>query len=409
MPQVNRATPSNDPRETYRISSSFSVAIRRRRATQRDIEFEPGLHRAVARFSHKAASCALQLQAGYNARPDYRLFYVTVRALTFRTLSLLADGEFHSGQDLAATLGVSRGAIWYALRGVDEFGIDIHKVRGRGYRLAQPLSLLDRTEVLRELGAHASRFALEILDSAESTNTLLTQRAVVGAASGCVIAAEWQSHGRGRRGRVWHSTLGGALTFSLLWRFQQGVGFLAGLSLAIGLAITRSLAALGVHDAGLKWPNDVIWGGRKLAGILIEMQGDMLGPSAAVIGIGLNCRVPDVLRSRIDQPVVDLEEAVGSAPDRNRILAVLLVELERTLFAFARDGFAPLREEWQRCHVYQRKAVDITLPDGSKVSGMAEGVAEDGTLLIATQTGQRRFHSGDVSVRCNAGERECTE
>ena len=328
-----------------------------------------------------------------------------ISPLTFKTLSLLAAGEFRSGQDLAATLGVSRGAIWYALRGANEFGIEIHKVRGRGYRLAQPLSLLDLTEVLRELGAHASSFALEILDSTESTNTLLMQRAAGGAAGGSVIAAEWQTHGRGRRGRVWHSTLGGALTFSLLWRFQQGAGFLAGLSLAVGLAIARSLAALGVHDAGLKWPNDVMWRGRKLAGILIEMQGDMLGPSAAVIGIGLNCRVPDVLHSRIDQPVVDLEEAGGAAPDRNRVLAVLLVELERTLLAFARDGFAPLREEWQRCHVYQREAVNIALPDGSKVSGTAEGVAEDGALLIATQTGQQRFHSGEVSVRANNEQR----
>lgn len=332
----------------------------------------------------------------------YRLFYTSVISpLTFKTLNLLAAGEFRSGQDLAATLGVSRGAIWYALRGANEFGIEIHKVRGRGYRLAQPLSLLDLAEVLRELGAHASRFTLELLDSTESTNTLMMQRAAGGAAGGSVIATEWQTHGRGRRGRNWHSTLGGALTFSLLWRFQQGVGFLAGLSLAIGLALARSLALLGVHDAGLKWPNDVMWRGGKLAGILIEMQGDMLGPSAAVIGIGLNCRVPDVLRTRIDQPVVDLEEAGGGAPNRNRILAVLLVELERTLLAFARDGFAPLREEWERRHVYQGKAVNVALPDGSKVSGTAEGVAEDGTLLIATKTGQRRFHSGDVSVRAN--------
>ena len=324
-----------------------------------------------------------------------------MNALSFQALKLLADGEFRSGEAMARALGVSRASVWNALHALDGAGLDVFRVRGRGYRLAQPLSLLDLTEVLRELGAHAPRFALEILDSTESTNTLMMQRAAGGAAGGSVIATEWQTHGRGRRGRIWYSTLGGALTFSLLWRFQQGVGFLAGLSLAVGLAIARSLAALGVHDAGLKWPNDVIWRGRKLAGILIEMQGDMLGPSAAVIGIGLNCRVPDVLRTRIDQPVVDLEEAGGAPPDRNRVLAVLLVELERTLLAFARDGFAPLREEWERRHVYQRKTVNIALPDGSKVSGTAEGVAEDGTLLITTNTGQRRFHSGDVSVRAD--------
>ena len=322
-----------------------------------------------------------------------------MRALTFKALSLLADGEFRSGQDLGAALGVSRGAIWYALRGLGEFGIDIHKVRGRGYRLAEPLSLLDRAEIERQLGAHAPRFALAVLDNAESTNTLLMQRAAEGAASGSVIAAEWQTHGRGRRGRPWHSAPGAALTFSLLWRFQQGAGFLAGLSLAVGIAITRALAVIGVGDAGLKWPNDVLWHGRKLAGILIEMQGDTLGPSAAVIGIGLNCRLPDVLRNRIDQPVVDLASACGATPDRNRVLALLLIELERVLEVFARDGFAPLRGEWQRHHVYQGKAVKLALPDGGLVSGTAAGVADDGALLIATKTGRRRFHSGDVTLR----------
>ncbi len=318
--------------------------------------------------------------------------------MTFKTLSLLAAGEFRSGQDLAKALGVSRGSIWYALRGVDELGIGIHRVRGRGYRLAQPLSLLERTGILRELGAHASRFALEVLDSTASTNTLLMARAA-GAATGSVIAAEWQTHGRGRRGRPWHSLPGAALTFSLLWRFQQGAGLLSGLSLAVGVAVARALTTLGVDGAGLKWPNDVLWCGRKLAGILIEMQGDMLGPSAAVIGIGLNCRLPGALRDRIDQPAADLASACDGAPDRNRVLALLLIELARVLDEFGRSGFAPLRDEWQRCHVYQGKAVSITLPDGSAVSGTAEGVADDGTFLITTSSGQRRFHSGDVSVR----------
>jgi len=324
---------------------------------------------------------------------------MTVKPLTFKTLSLLADGEFRSGQDLAAALGVSRGAIWYALRGLDAVGIDIHRVRGRGYRLAAPLALLDRARIARELGASSAHFALEVLDSAESTNTLLMQRAAAGAPAGSVIAAEWQTRGRGRHGRAWHSMPGAALTFSVLWRFEQGAGFLAGLSLAVGVAVARVLAALGVDNAGLKWPNDVLWGGGKLAGILIEMQGDTLGPSAAVIGIGLNCRLPDALRDRIDQPAADLASACGAAPDRNRVLALLLIELECVLDAFACNGFTPLRDEWQRYHVYQRKAVRLALPDGGVVSGTAEGVADDGALLLATKTGPRRFHSGEVSLR----------
>jgi BirA family biotin operon repressor/biotin-[acetyl-CoA-carboxylase] ligase len=214
-----------------------------------------------------------------------------------------------------------------------------------------------------------------------------------------VIAAEWQTAGRGRRGRIWHAAPGAALTFSLLWRFQQGAGYLSGLSLAAGLAMVRALGALGVPDAGLKWPNDVLWRGRKLAGILIELQGDMLGPTAAVIGIGLNCRLPDVLRERIDQPAVDLETACGTVPDRNRALALLLDELARVLDVFAGAGFTSLRDEWQRRHVHQRKAVRLALPDGKFVSGTAEGVADDGALLLATARGAQRFHSGEVSLR----------
>jgi BirA family biotin operon repressor/biotin-[acetyl-CoA-carboxylase] ligase len=325
-----------------------------------------------------------------------------MNALTFQALRMLADGEFQSGEVMARVLGVSRASVWNALHALDTAGIEVFKVRGRGYRLAEPLSFLDGSKVVSMLGTAAARFSVEIVDRVESTNTLLVQRAAAGAADRTVIAAEWQTGGRGRRGRVWHAVPGAALTFSLLWRFEQGAGFLAGLSLAVGLAVTRVLAELGVPDAGLKWPNDVLWQGRKLAGILIEVQGDMSGPSAAVIGIGLNCRLPAALLDRIDQPAADIAGACGIAPDRNRLLAALLMELERILIIFARDGFAPLRDEWQRCHVYQDKPVKIALPDGGIVNGTAEGVADNGALLLATQSGQLRFHSGEVSLRGRA-------
>ena len=318
---------------------------------------------------------------------------------------MLADGEFRSGEAMARALGVSRASVWNALHALDSSGIEIFRVRGRGYRLAEPLSLLDRSTIEAGLGAHAAVFALEVIDSAGSTNTLLMQRAAEGAPNGLTIAAEWQTQGRGRRGRPWHAVPGATLTFSLLWRFEQGAGFLAGLSLAVGVAVLRALTACGVRDAGLKWPNDVLWSGRKLAGILIEMQGDMLGPSAAVIGIGLNCRLPEALRARIDQPVVDVATAGGAASDRNRLLALLLIELERVLKSFAREGFAATRDEWQRCHVYQGKPVKVALPDGGSVNGTAQGVADNGALLLATRGGQLRFHSGEVSLRARVENR----
>lgn len=322
-----------------------------------------------------------------------------MKALTCRVLKSLADGEFHSGQTLGCSLGMSRGSVWHAMRELDAAGLEIYRVRGRGYRLPQPLSLLDQVEVEHHLGRHAARFTLEIADSVGSTNTLLVRRAEVGAPSATVIAAEWQSGGRGRQGRAWHAGIGGALTFSLLWRFAQGASSLAGLSLAVGVALARAIEKLGVADAGLKWPNDVLWRGQKLAGILIEMQGDALGPSLAVIGIGVNVRLSDAVRSRIDQEVTDLESACGRTLDRNEVLALLLVELSTMLDTFTREGFAPLRGEWQRRHAHQDRVVTLILPDAQRASGMARGVAEDGALLVETRAGMRRYHSGEISLR----------
>ncbi len=167
---------------------------------------------------------------------------------TFAALRLLADGEFRSGQDIARRLGISRTSVWNALHVLDDAGIEIFKVRGRGYRLVEPLSLLNLSVIKRQLGTRAAHFKIELLDSTDSTNTLLMQRAAEGAESGSVIVAEWQTRGRGRRGRAWHTALGSALTFSVLWRFQQGAGFLGGLSLAVSVAVARTLVALGITE-----------------------------------------------------------------------------------------------------------------------------------------------------------------
>lgn len=322
-----------------------------------------------------------------------------MKPLTAGVLARLADGDFHSGETLARVLDVSRGSIWHAIRDLETMGLEIYKVHGRGYRLPHPLTLLDRSAIERHLGANSARFAIDIRGVADSTNTALLERAAAGAPGGTVLAAEWQPGGRGRLGRTWHAGVGEALTFSLLSRFSRGAGALAGLSLAVGVALARALAAAGVPGAALKWPNDVLWGGRKLAGILIELAGDALGPTAAVIGIGINVCVSEAARARIDQPVADCEEACGTVPERNRLLAIVLVELDHVLEAFAREGFAPLRAEWQRVHAYQDQQVALTLADGSSQAGTARGVAEDGAFLLETRAGVKRFHSGDISLR----------
>lgn len=322
-----------------------------------------------------------------------------MNTMAFQTLRALADGVFHSGEDIARALGVTRSAVWYGIRDISGAGFTIEKVRGRGYRLAQPVSLLDAGRVRQALGDAGTAIDIEIRDTLDSTNTQLMQRAAQGARSGLALAAEVQTAGRGRRGRVWHSSLGHTLTFSLLWHFAQGARELAGLSLAVGIGLARALRAAGAREAQLKWPNDVVLPAGKLAGILIEMQGDVLGPSSAVIGVGVNVRADARVRAAVDQPVADLETMAGAAVDRNVLLVGLLRELSAVIGVFARQGFAPLRAEWQELHVHQDQPVQLLLPDGRAVAGIARGVAEDGALLLETAGGITRHHSGEVSLR----------
>jgi BirA family biotin operon repressor/biotin-[acetyl-CoA-carboxylase] ligase len=319
--------------------------------------------------------------------------------LSFRLLRLIADGTFHSGAKLARTLGVSRGTVWNAVRVLESAELEVYKVRGRGYKLSAPVSLLNAEEIARFAAPHASRLSIEVVDIADSTNTLLMQRASAGARSGSVVAAEWQRSGRGRMGRAWHAGVGRSLTFSMLWRFSQGAGAMGGLSLAVGVAVIRALNALGVDEARLKWPNDVLWRGQKLAGMLIEMHGDALGPSAVVIGLGLNVRLSPAMVSRIDQPCADLESACARPLNRSEVLAAILAELTTVLEAFAEGGFAPMREEWGRYHAHQGQAVTIKLPTGRTEEGIALGVADDGALLFRSGTAVRRLHSGEITLR----------
>ena len=284
--------------------------------------------------------------------------------LTFPALRLLSDSEFRSGEELARKLGVTRASISNALKDIEELGLRVFKVRGKGYRLPERMAWLDKHEVIAALGPKSRLFDLEILDVAESTNTLLLAEAARGAPGGRVIAAELQTRGRGRLGRPWHSSLGGGLTFSLLWRFDQGVGFLSGLSLAVGVALTRALESQGVGGVVLKWPNDVLVGGAKLAGILIELQADMLGPSAAVIGVGLNVRLPESVRSRIDQAATDLSAAGRGPWDRNLLLAALLSPGGRA-DRFCAGGFNGFRQE-DRPPRLSGKRTKLKLPDGSR-------------------------------------------
>ena len=332
-----------------------------------------------------------------------------MHTLTFPILRVLADGAFHSGEALASHFKVSRATIWNAMQTLETLGVTIFSVRGRGYKLPQPLALLNGDAIqnkLRELG-NKTDFKLEVHDSLGSTNSYLMQHASTTMHRTCV-ATNLQTQGRGRRGRTWKASLGASLTFSLLWRFQCGASGLSGLSLAVGVALMRCLIALGVQNAQLKWPNDLLIThekqAQKLAGILIELQGDMEGPSAAVIGIGLNLDLSAQMKVQIDQPTTDLKTALGDAfnpnlTNPNDLLAIMLKHLAEVLSQFEQQGFASLREEWLSHHAYHEKPVKLLHPDGRETHGVVRGIAEDGVLLVETAQGVQRFMSGEISLR----------
>jgi BirA family transcriptional regulator, biotin operon repressor / biotin---[acetyl-CoA-carboxylase] ligase len=315
--------------------------------------------------------------------------------LTFPILNLLADGQFHSGEALAQRFKVTRATIWNAIQHAESLGVEVFSVRGRGYKLPQAIELLDKNLVLNAIGEQRAWFNLQILDEVASTNTYLMQQK--GIAHATCVAAHVQTHGKGRRGRTWVSQLGASLTFSLLWRFQCGAAALSGLSLGVGVALIRALKSLGVNDAQLKWPNDVLVDGKKLAGILIELQGDLEGPSAAVIGVGFNLNLPKNMLASIDQPAIDL--VTVKKIDQNILLGNLLKHLADVLSGFEAHGFIGLRDEWLRYHAYHNKSVRMLLPNGTAVQGVVQGVADDGILLVETALGLQRFSAGEISLR----------
>lgn len=322
-------------------------------------------------------------------------------------LPLLADGQFRSGQDLAEALGVSRTAVWKQINKLSrDTGVSIESVKGRGYRVAGGLDLLDSgaVQALLQPAARGYLSELAVLDAIDSTNVEAMRRVEQGAGSGLVVTAEQQSAGRGRRGRQWVSPYARNLYVSLLWRFEQGASALEGLSLAVGVAVARALAACAVPSVSLKWPNDILADGAKLGGILIEMSGDTTGACQVVIGIGLNVNMPREAGADIDQAWTDVQalcSAAGQAstcPTRNTLLAALLDELLPLAASFESTGFAPWRDPWMALDAYAD--TPVVLDSGtSQVAGVARGVDERGALQLESTAGVTSVYGGEISLR----------
>jgi BirA family transcriptional regulator, biotin operon repressor / biotin---[acetyl-CoA-carboxylase] ligase len=317
-----------------------------------------------------------------------------MRPASFTVLRALADGSVRP----AAALGVSRSALRDAMLDLRAQGVKIETVRGRGYRLVERVDLISHEQVAARLAEGGVAVKLAVLDQCGSTNVELLARAASGAPSGSALACELQTAGRGRRGNRWVSGLATSLTFSLLWRYARSGTDLAGLSLAAGVACVHALAAQGCDGVLLKWPNDLMHGGRKLGGILVEGSGEARGASAVVVGVGINVRGSHVLNLPLARPITELAGIQPVLPARSALLGELLAQLATTLASFGELGFAAFRAEWTRLHAQQDARIRVALPGGAAAEGVAVGVDDDGALLLRTEAGIRRLHSGEVSI-----------
>ncbi|MBY6028080.1 biotin--[acetyl-CoA-carboxylase] ligase [Halomonas sp. DP8Y7-1] len=318
-------------------------------------------------------------------------------------IRLLSDGEFHSGQQLGEKLGVSRAAVWKQLRKLEDLGIPMQAVKGQGYRLAEPLELLEGPAVVaalsRDSRQHLARLFVE--DTLPSSNEFLRERFRQGAGHGEACLVEQQSAGRGRRGRIWTTPWGRTLMCSVGWRFDAGVAALEGLSLAIGVVLAQMLERHGLNPA-LKWPNDVLlpdgqgsFG--KLAGILVEMSGDAAGPCEVVLGMGINVDLPDSFRARIDQPVACVhDQAPGLS--RNVMAAELLDGLLTMLAGFEENGFAAWKNEWNARHAFAGWDIEIIRGERRELARAGE-VDDNGNLWVRKDEQDERLVGGEISVR----------
>jgi len=318
-----------------------------------------------------------------------------------KILSLLADGEFHSGTELAELLGVSRSAICKQLSGLAALGVHHSAVSGKGYRLDKPLELLESSKINAVLNDQNKVLipTLEIHDSLDSTNSYLMEHSRNNAESGFVCFAEHQTAGKGRRGRQWVSPYGSNIYVSMLWRFQQGgITSTAGLSLAIGVAVIRALKLYGINDVGLKWPNDIYSQGKKLGGILIEVSGEADGPCAAVIGLGLNLFLPEHQAQTITQAWTDLTQISGEIPVlRNQLAGTLLNEMLAVVNGFEMDGIKAYLDEWRSYDCLKGKAATLFIGQ-QQIEGIVEGIDDKGLILIKKPDGLvQAFASGEVS------------
>ncbi|MEW6999768.1 bifunctional biotin--[acetyl-CoA-carboxylase] ligase/biotin operon repressor BirA [Colwelliaceae bacterium BS250] len=310
----------------------------------------------------------------------------------------LAAGQFVSGQVIGEELGVSRTAISKHIKVLTEMGLDIFSVQGKGYKLASPIQLLEQKLITQHLKQQGLDNVVEVHSLIDSTNSYLMRRLPNNVTHGQVCVAEYQSAGRGRRGKEWVSPFGSHLYLSMYWYLEQGLVAAMGISLVVGIAVSDVLKQQYNLDVQLKWPNDIYVNGVKLAGILVELEGQSIGPGNCVIGLGLNIAMPEQSANKIDQPWIDMQQAIGATVDRNILSAKLIAKISERLEQHHKYGLAPMLSDWQRQDYFINKAVKL-ITGAKETRGICRGINSSGALLLEVDGKQQPIYGGEVSLR----------
>jgi len=317
-------------------------------------------------------------------------------------IQILSDGKFHSGEQIAKQLGMTRASVWKKIRTVkNKFGLDIHAVSGKGYWMPKKIELLEERLILQLLDEQCdiSFASLKVHEQIDSTNRYMLDNKLASTEAFSACLAELQTQGKGRRGRQWLSPFGRSIQLSVGCLLNVPMSQLSGLSIAIGVAIAEMLNDIGLIDVALKWPNDIHVNGQKLAGVLVELKGEAEGPVKTVIGVGLNVDIPKSLSEKIDQPVTDLKQHLaGNLPGRNQIAAALLKNVSMAIEQFVQQGLIDFVNRWQCYDHYQNKEIVIKNAV-SEISGIYRGLDETGALLLQTEDGIVAINAGEVSMR----------
>ena len=317
-----------------------------------------------------------------------------------KLLEIISNGNVYSGQDLAASLNVSRAAIWKSIKHLQALGLEIRAIRGKGYQLLEKFEFLSKEEIRSMMTSKSKKSCKDIgvVFKTNSTNSYLLNQLDNESIHGSVVFAEYQLGGRGRRNKKWISPIGSGICFSVGWRFEVMPISLGLLSLYMGIAIARSLNSLKIKEVGLKWPNDIITTGHKIGGILLDIRGESTGPLDVIVGVGINYELPKYRLISVDQPIIDVCSVSKKRFSRNMIAASLLSNVFEILHDLQTGANLNLLNEWRQFDYYAGKEATLILPN-EKITGILKGVDEQGSLLMLVDGKLLSYRSGEVSLR----------